>query len=172
MDCKQSTDIETSLSHTVGKDNKYLTFKLFGEDYGMEIIKVKEIIGLMNITAIPQAPSCVKGVINLRGRVIPVVDLRLKFGLEETDYTERTCIIVTEAEGGNTTYLIGIIVDSVSEVQNIKGADVDPCPEFGSSRINTKYILGMAKTGGGIKILLDIDEVLARNGLLETMTAC
>ncbi|HOI73628.1 MAG TPA: chemotaxis protein CheW [Syntrophales bacterium] len=171
MDCKQDKDVKDSFDHTFRKDNKYLTFKLFGEDYGMEIIKVKEIIGMMTITAIPKAPSYVKGVINLRGKVIPVVDLRLQFGLEECDYTERTCIIVTETKLGNKTHLIGIIVDSVSEVQNIKSGDIDPCPEFGNNQVDTKYILGMAKTGVGIKILLDIDEVLAGEELLEVVTA-
>jgi purine-binding chemotaxis protein CheW len=152
---------------TAKRDGKHLTFTLAGEDYGMGIIKVKEIIGMMTITTVPQTPAYVKGVINLRGKVIPVVDLRLKFGMESLTYTERTCIIVTETEMEGRHLLIGILVDSVSEVLNIKTGDVEDCPNFGSS-LNMDYILGMAKIGGGVKILLDIDKVLGDNGLLET----
>ncbi len=150
------------------REGKYLTFGLGTEEYGLEILKVKEIIGIMNITTVPQTPKHVKGVINLRGKVIPVVDLRLKFGMEEMPYTERTCIIVVEIhhEGGNL--LVGIVVDSVSEVLNIKAGDIEDTPEFGA-RFQTDFILGMAKMGGGVKILLDIDQVMsaAEIGVLE-----
>lgn len=142
------------------RDGKYLTFSLAGEEYGIGILKVKEIIGMMAITMVPQTPSYVKGVINLRGKVIPVVDLRLKFGMEAMDYQERTCIIVVEIGRENGRVLIGIVVDSVSEVLNIKGGEIEETPNFGS-QVNTDYILGMAKAGGGIKILLDIDKVLS-----------
>jgi purine-binding chemotaxis protein CheW len=148
------------------REGKYLTFTLAGEEYGIGILKVKEIIGMMTITMVPQTPSFVKGVINLRGKVIPVVDLRLKFGMPAMDYTERTCIIVVEIGKNSDRLLIGIVVDSVSEVLNIKEGDIEDTPNFGS-RLQTDYILGMAKTGGGIKILLDIDRVLA--GDLEAM---
>ncbi|MBI4632591.1 MAG: purine-binding chemotaxis protein CheW [Deltaproteobacteria bacterium] len=141
------------------RDGKYLTFSLAGEEYGIGILKVKEIIGMMAITMVPQTPSFVKGVINLRGKVIPVVDLRLKFALEAMDYMERTCIIVVEIGRENGHVLIGIVVDSVSEVLNIKAGDIEETPNFGN-RLNTDYIMGMAKAGGGIKILLDIDKVL------------
>jgi purine-binding chemotaxis protein CheW len=140
-------------------EGKYLTFTLAGEEYGIGILKVKEIIGMMTITMIPQTPGYVKGVINLRGKVIPVVDLRLKFGMNAMDYSERTCIIVVEIGKNSDRILIGIVVDSVSEVLNIKGGDIEETPNFGS-RLDTDFILGMAKAAGGIKILLDIDRVL------------
>jgi len=142
------------------REGKYLTFSLAGEEYGVGILKVKEIIGMMPITTVPRTPPFVKGVINLRGKVIPVVDLRLKFGMEEMGYTERTCIIVVEIKGQGGSLLIGIVVDSVSEVLNIKGGDIEETPTFGA-RLDTDYILGMAKMNGGVKILLDIDKVLS-----------
>ena len=141
------------------REGKYLTFTLANEEYGIGILKIKEIIGMMPITPVPQTPEFVKGVINLRGKVIPVVDLRLRFGMEEIEYTERTCIIVVEIAGQAGTVLIGIVVDSVSEVLNIKGEDIEDTPTFGT-KLNTDYILGMAKMEGGVKILLDIDRVL------------
>jgi purine-binding chemotaxis protein CheW len=141
------------------KEGKYLTFTLAAEDYGLEILKVREIIGMMDITAVPQTPEYVKGVINLRGRVIPVIDLRLKFGLEEAEYGERTCIIVVEVQSQAGSVQMGVVVDSVSEVLNINGDDIEPPPSFGA-RLKTQYILGIAKAKGTIKILLDIDRVL------------
>jgi purine-binding chemotaxis protein CheW len=153
---------------TPGRDGKYLTFTLAGEEYGISILKVKEIIGLMTITMVPQTPGYVKGVINLRGKVIPVVDLRLKFGMPAMQYTERTCIIVVEIRSDAASILIGIVVDAVSEVLNIKAADIEETPNFGS-RLQTDYILGMAKAGEGIKILLDIDRVLQAEEL-ESMS--
>jgi purine-binding chemotaxis protein CheW len=143
----------------VNREGKYLTFSLAGEEYGIGILKVKEIIGMMPITTVPRTPDFIKGVINLRGKVIPVVDLRLKFGMEAMAYTERTCIIVVEIKGAVSSVLIGIVVDSVSEVLNIKGTDIENTPAFGT-RVNTDYILGMAKINGTVKILLDIDKVL------------
>jgi purine-binding chemotaxis protein CheW len=148
-----------SVMETLEREGKYLTFNLANEEYGIGILKVKEIIGMMTITPVPQTPSFVKGVINLRGKVIPVIDLRLKFGMEEIDYNERTSIIVVEVRGGTGTVQIGIVVDSVSEVVNIKSEDIENTPTFGT-RLDTDYILGMAKLGGGVKILLDIDQVL------------
>ncbi len=151
------------------REGKYLTFTLDEEDYGIGILKIKEIIGMMPITPVPQTPDFVKGVINLRGKVIPVVELRLRFGLEATDYTERTCIIVVEMEGRSGDVVIGIVVDSVSEVLNIKAEDIENAPNFGTS-LDTDYILGMAKMEGGVKILLDIDRVLCAeelNGLVH-----
>ncbi len=142
------------------REGKYLTFTLASEDYGIGILKIKEIIGMMPITSVPQTPSHVKGVVNLRGKVIPVVDLRLKFGIPAIDYTERTCIIVVEISGQSGSVKIGIVVDAVSEVLNIKGEDVEDTPAFGA-RVNTDYILGMAKIGGSVKILLNIDKVLS-----------
>ena len=141
------------------KEGKYLTFTLANEEYGIGILKIKEIIGMMAITTVPQTPEFVKGVINLRGKVIPVVDLRLRFGMGEIDYTERTCIIVVEIESQTGLVLIGIVVDSVSEVLNIKGEEIEDAPSFGA-KLNTEWIRGIAKTEGGVKILLDIDRVL------------
>ncbi len=142
------------------KEGKYLTFSLADEEYGIGILKIKEIIGMMPITSVPQTPEFVKGVINLRGKVIPVVDLRLRFGMDSIDYTERTCIIVVEIEGSAGTVQIGIVVDAVSEVLNVNAEDVEETPTFGA-KLNTDYILGMAKMEGGVKILLDIDKVLS-----------
>jgi purine-binding chemotaxis protein CheW len=141
------------------KEGKYLTFTLAEEEYGIGILKIKEIIGMMAITTVPQTPKFVKGVINLRGKVIPVIDLRLRFGMESMDYTERTCIIVVEIDGTANTVQIGIVVDAVSEVLNINGKDIEDTPTFGT-KLDTTYILGMAKMEGGVKILLDIDRVL------------
>jgi purine-binding chemotaxis protein CheW len=151
--------VNQAVKAMVEREGKYLTFSLAGEEYGIGILKVKEIIGMMPITTVPRTPPFVKGVINLRGKVIPVVDLRLKFGMEEMGYTERTCIIVVEVEGQTGAILIGIVVDSVSEVLNIKGSDVEETPTFGA-KLDTDYILEMAKMNGGVKILLDIDKVL------------
>lgn len=141
------------------KTGKYLTFTLDKEEYGIGILKVKEIIGMMAITSVPRTPEFVKGVINLRGKVIPVLDLRLKFNMGEAPYTERTCIIVVEIDSDESTILIGIVVDSVSEVLNIQENEIEDTPAFGT-KLNTNYILGMAKMEGGVKILLDIDRVL------------
>ena len=142
------------------REGKYLTFTLADEEYGIGILKIREIIGMMSITSVPQTPPFVKGVINLRGKVIPVVDLRLRFGMQEIEYTERTCIIVVEIEGQTVTVQIGIVVDAVSEVLNIKGEDIEDTPTFGT-KLDTEYILGMAKMEGSVKILLDIDRVLS-----------
>jgi purine-binding chemotaxis protein CheW len=141
------------------REGKYLSFFLNHEEYGIGILKVKEIIGMMPITLVPQTPSYVKGVVNLRGRVIPVIDLRSRFGMETAEYTERTCIIVVEVQSTGGQIQTGIVVDSVSEVLNIKGSEIEDTPAFGA-KLNTDYILGMAKLGGSVKILLDIDKVL------------
>ena len=142
------------------RDGKYLTFTLAGEEYGIGILKVKEIIGMMPVTMVPQTPEYVKGVVNLRGKVIPVVDLRLKFGMAAMDYTERTCIVVVEIQRGPAKVMTGIVVDSVSEVLNIKAVEIEETPNFGG-QVSIDYILGMAKMGSGIKILLDINRVLS-----------
>ncbi len=155
----ESADNESKDMHE--KEGKYLTFSLANEEYGIGILKIKEIIGMMSITTVPQTPDFVKGVINLRGKVIPVTDLRLKFSMEANRYTERTCIIVVEIDGkSGNTITVGVVVDSVSEVLNIGGQDIEPSPAFGT-KLETDYILGMAKTEGKVKILLDIDRVLS-----------
>jgi len=141
---------------------KYLTFRLAEQEYSLEILRVREIIGLMDITKLPKTPEFVKGVINLRGKVIPVIDLRLRFGLEEEVHTEKTCIIVVEISDGRGSMQIGIIVDSVSEVLNVTLDDLEPTPRFGIS-INTDFILGMAKGKETVRTLLDIDKVITAN---------
>ena len=153
--------MDQAVKAVADREGKYLTFSLAGEEYGIGILKIKEIIGMMPVTTVPHTPDYVKGVINLRGKVIPVLDLRLRFGMAEIDYTERTCIIVVEVESSNGRVEIGIVVDSVSEVLNIRGTEIEDTPTFGA-KLDTSYILGMAKMEGGVKILLDIDCVLAR----------
>jgi purine-binding chemotaxis protein CheW len=142
------------------KEGKYLTFALAHEEYGLEILKVREIIGYMAITAVPQTPHYIKGVINLRGQVIPVVDLRAKFGMETAEITEQTCIIVVEITQTGRKFNTGIVVDRVQEVLDIAGKDIEESPQFGGS-VDTDFILGMAKISESVKILLDIDRVLA-----------
>jgi len=161
---------EVGVEEMSDKGGKYLTFSLGGEDYGIAILKVKEIIGMLPITPVPQAPDFLKGVINLRGRVIPVTDLRLKFGMEPLDYNERTCIIVVEVAGKENNVLMGVVVDSVSEVLNIKAEEIQATPEFGT-KVNTDYIQGIAKMDGGIKILLDIDKVLSVEDISQLSTS-
>jgi len=145
---------------------KYLTFSLADEEYGLEILKVREIIGVMDITAVPGTPQFVKGVINLRGKVVPVLDLRLKFNLPEKQRTEETCIIVVSVGTVET----GIIVDKVSEVMNIAGEDIEDTPSFGAN-VETDFILGMGKAGGRVTILLDIDQVLSGNDFKDIRAA-
>ena len=153
------------------REGKYLTFSLGDEEYGIGILKIKEIIGMMPITSVPQTESYVKGVINLRGKVIPVLDLRLRFGMAQAEYTERTCIIVVEFHGYGRTAMTGLVVDSVSEVLNIKAEEIEETPSF-SGNVKADYILGMAKMKGGVKILLDIDKVLGRDDLdMDRMAA-
>ena len=146
------------------REGKYLSFALANEEYGLEILKVREIIGYMDITAVPQTPQHVKGVINLRGQVIPVIDLRTKFGMQLAEVTDETCIIVVEIAQNDRTYNTGIVVDSVQEVLDIEGNSIEDAPQFGSS-VNTDFILGMGKIDDSVKILLDIDKVLAGDNL-------
>jgi len=137
---------------------KYLTFFLDQEEYGLEILKVREIIGVMEITPVPRTPTFICGVINLRGKVIPVVDLRLKFAMQHVDQTGETCIIVVQAQDLE----MGIVVDRVSEVIDIPTSDIQPPPAFASKGVSIDYILGIGKTGDRIKLLLNIDKVLSR----------
>jgi purine-binding chemotaxis protein CheW len=149
---------------------KYLTFNLAGEQYGLEILKVREIIGLMVITTVPQTPDFVRGVVNLRGKVIPIIDLRTKFGIETIEDTEQTCIIVVDFMEDQNSIQMGIIVDSVSEVLDIDVNDIDDPPRF-SNAVSTSFIKGIAKTKDGVKILLEIEDVLTTDeiqGLPET----
>lgn len=137
------------------RGGKYLTFILANEEYGVEILKVREIIGLMPITPVPRTPVFVKGVVNLRGKVISVIDLRMKFDMPSAEATEETCIIVVD----DGQMEIGILVDKVSEVLNIASEDIEDAPSFGVN-VDTNYILGMGKASGKVTILLDISKVL------------
>lgn len=138
---------------------KYLIFHLGREEFGAHVLKVREILGIQEITEVPHTPVYVKGVINLRGKVIPVVDLRLKFGLPKAEYTTRTCIIVVQIQHENSLVFMGVIVDGVAEVLTLHPADIEDTPDFGNG-VSTPYLLGMAKIKGKVKILLDIDQVL------------
>lgn len=139
---------------------KYLTVVLENEAYGIAVLKVREIIRMQKITPVPQMPEFVKGVINLRGRVIPVIDLRVKFGLK-AEFTERTCIVVVQVKLATDSIVqMGLIVDSVEEVVHVPADEIEPTPEFGA-RVDTTYLLGMAKVKGQVKTLLDIDRVVA-----------
>lgn len=163
-----TTVAELTNTQRTGLGGKYLTFSLAGEEYGLEILKVREIIGIMDITSVPQVPPEVKGVINLRGKVIPVIDLRLKFGMEAAQYTDQTCIVVVDVGT-----LVGVIVDTVQEVLDIDESQIDPPPALGAA-VDTSFILGMGKVKDDVKILLDIDKVLGRNDIaavLESVAA-
>jgi purine-binding chemotaxis protein CheW len=147
---------ETSATQRQGK---YLVFQLAREEFGVQVLKVREIMGLQEITAVPQTPGFVKGVINLRGKVIPVIDLRRKFGLEDAEYTQRTCIIVVQVNQASGPMQMGAVVDGVAEVLNIQESEIEDMPDFGAE-MTLPHILGMAKVKGRVKILLDIDRVL------------
>jgi purine-binding chemotaxis protein CheW len=137
---------------------KLLTFSLGSEGYGISILKVKEIIGMMDITPVPRTPEFIKGVINLRGKIIPVMDLRAKFSMTEQEYDERTCIIVVEVLMHGSQKLIGVVVDMVSEVVTISSEQIEPPPEYGTSAEHNS-ILGIGKIKDRVVIILDIDEI-------------
>jgi purine-binding chemotaxis protein CheW len=141
-------------------EGKFLTFVLNNEEYGIEILKVREIIGVIGITPVPQTPDYLKGVINLRGKVIPVIDLRLKFSMTEEEHKQETCIIVVEVNNAP----IGVVVDNVSEVLDIKSEEVEDTPQFGHE-IDTSFIMGLGKAKEKIIILLVIDKVLSTEEL-------
>jgi purine-binding chemotaxis protein CheW len=147
------------VTDAIGHEDKYLTFRLGEGSYGIGIGKIREINGMMNITEVPHLPDHIRGVINLRGEVMPVIDLRLRFGMPEVDPTERTCIIVLEVGRGEDTVRTGALIDEVSEVLPIKRDDIEPPPAF-AAFVDPHCILGMAKADGGVKILLDVDRVL------------
>ncbi len=151
-------------------EEKLLTFSLGSEAYGLSILKVKEIIGMMHITPVPRTPDFVKGVINLRGKIIPVMDLRAKFGMEEKPYDERTCIVVVEFVVKNTQRLLGVVVDMVSEVVSVTENDVEPPPQYGT-RVDNNYILGMGKIKDKVVIIIDIDAIFVQDdfsGMFES----
>jgi purine-binding chemotaxis protein CheW len=141
---------------------KFLTFFLAGEEYGVEILRVREILGMLPITRVPRTPDSVRGVINLRGKIIPVVDLRAKFAMAVSEYTNRTCIVVVQAQGLE----FGVVVDRVSEVLNIRADDIEDAPSFGVD-VSTEYLLGIAKAADSVKLLLDIERVLSNQEVVE-----
>mgnify|MGYP000580152556 CR=1 FL=1 len=146
---------------------KYLTFELGEETYGLEILKVQEIIKMQEITKVPRTPDYVKGVINLRGKVMPVIDLRRIFEMEDVEASRDTCIIVVQVQRGETSIILGVIVDKVSEVLEIGAEEIEPPPALGT-QVDTQFILGMAKTKDSVKILLDIDKVMTE-GEMESL---
>ena len=141
------------------RSGKYLTFQLGKEEFGIQVLRVREIMGVQDITAVPGTPSHLKGVINLRGKIIPVVDLRLKFAFPEAPFTQTTCIIVVQVLQEGEQALIGLIVDGVAEVLNFAGSDIEDAPDFGED-VDTPFVLGIAKYKGTVKILLKIEDVL------------
>lgn len=147
-------------------EEKLLTFSLGSEGYGLSILKVKEIIGMMHITPVPRTPNFVKGVINLRGKIIPVVDLRTKFNMEEKPYNERTCIIVVEVSLNNTQRLLGVVVDMVSEVVSIESNEIEPPPQYGT-KLDHNFILGIGKIKDRVVIIIDIDEIFLQDDVLK-----
>jgi purine-binding chemotaxis protein CheW len=155
---------------TVAKPGRYLTFRLGRESYGLPVLSVREIIRLCPITAVPRMPAYLRGVINLRGKVIPILDLRAKFQLAGEGYGERACIIVVEVgTPPAAAALMGAMVDAVEEVVQLGEAELEPTPDFGGTP-NTSYILGMASIRGGVKTLLDLNRVFLEEGLLTLVT--
>jgi purine-binding chemotaxis protein CheW len=142
------------------REGKYLTFKLGREEYGLELVRVREIIALIDITAVPLAPDYVRGIMNLRGRVIPVIDLRRKFAMTPTEDHDRKCIIVCDVQRDGQTVQMSILVDAVSEVLYVSRVDIEDAPTFGTE-LEPRFIHGIAKAKSGVKILLDIDVVLS-----------
>lgn len=157
-------DIDDDLYDEEDEDtlsNRYLTFHLGGEDYGIEIRYVTEIVGVQKITEVPDMPAFVKGVVNLRGQVIPVMDVRLRFHMPARDYDERTCVIVVDLDGMS----VGLIVDTVQEVREIAEENVSPPPRLSGNSEKGRYILGMGKVGEEVKILLDVGTLLRQEEL-------
>jgi len=155
-----------SVENKVSRAGKYLTFNLSVEEYGFEILRVIEIIGLMKITSVPRTPEYVRGIINLRGTIHPVIDLRTKFGMNKIDDTEETCIIVLEIEKNGESEQIGVVVDKVQEVQDITDAEIEDTPSLGSG-VDTKFITGMANIKNKVVILLDVEMIFSEHELEE-----
>ena len=160
---KTETNEQRGQEHFTGESEKFLTFVLDDEEYGIEILKVREIIGVMSITPVPQSSPQLKGVINLRGQIIPVFDLRLIFGMAEKEHNSETCIIIVDVNGN----LVGIIVDTVSEVMNVKAEEVETGSDL-EKKVKAQFILGISKVGGKIRILIEIEKVLVNENLTPT----
>jgi purine-binding chemotaxis protein CheW len=163
-----SAAAEASASQTLA--GKYMTFKLADEEYGLEILKVRELIGLMEITRVPRTQSYMRGVINLRGKVIPVVDLRLKFGMEEAPATSQSVIIVVQLAVKSGGLTMGILVDEVLEVRAIEAEQIEPPPKLDSYE-STDFLLGVGKADKRVIFLLDIDRVLSPGGESDFLAA-
>lgn len=163
MPIEKTVEVATDVADKAGR---YLTFQLGEESYGISVLKVREIIQMQPITRIPRTPAYLKGVINLRGKVIPVADLRIKFAFDKAELSERTCIIVvalTHSDGRET--LTGLIVDAVEEVLQIEADTIEDAPSFSDAAISMDYIFGMAKVKDNVKMLLDIDKVVSAERL-------
>ncbi len=145
---------------------KYLSFHVGPEEFAIGVLGVREIMGMQDVTAVPHTPNYVKGIINLRGKVVPVVDLRLKFGMPAAEYTARTCIVVVDLPGEGGSVLMGVIVDSVSEVVNLASGEIENAPDFGEE-VNIPYLIGIAKSKGTVKLLLNIEKVLTTSELTD-----
>lgn len=154
MDKSTAVGAKSSV-YTDPRAGKYLTFFLVNEEYGVEILKVQEIIGRLPITPVPLTSKYIRGVVNLRGKIHPIMDLKIKFGMDQTEMTEETCIIVIKT----AAVMMGILVDKVSEVVNIASDDIEDIPSFGSD-VNPEYLLGVGKTGGRVRLLLDIEKII------------
>jgi purine-binding chemotaxis protein CheW len=162
-----ATAVKENQSNKVdSRAGKYLTFFLDREEYGVEILKVQEIIGRMPITPVPLTSKYIRGVINLRGKIHPIMDLKIKFGMDETPITDETCIIVIKT----ASMMMGVLVDKVSEVVNVSSGDIEDTPSFGAD-VNPEYLLGVGKTGGQIRLLLDIEKVITASDIINMKKA-
>jgi purine-binding chemotaxis protein CheW len=166
MQASASQDLSPRTPAMDYRVGKYLSFHVGPEEFAIGVLGVREIMGMQDVTAVPHTPSYVKGIINLRGKVVPVVDLRLKFGMPATDYTARTCIVVVDVPGDGTSVLMGVIVDSVSDVVNIASGEIEDAPDFGDG-VNIPYLIGIAKSKGKVKLLLNIEKVLTSSELTD-----
>ena len=156
----------TTATKEVTQQEQYLTFLLAGEEYAISILKVKEIIEYDTVTVVPKTPKWIRGVINLRGSVVPVVDLAVKFGLEERPVTKTSCIVIVDGQLENQNTTMGIVADAVSQVMDLAANDIREVPEFGT-RVQVNYLLGMARLGKKFALLLDVDKVLSTDELLN-----
>lgn len=161
--------MDTNVASVSSRAGKYLSFVLGSENYAIQVLRVREIVQIQHITAVPEMPADIRGVINLRGKVIPVIDLRIRFGMAEREYGQRTCIVVVELSGSSGGPR-GIIVDEVSEVLTLADSDVQDTPDFGKG-VATPYLLGLAHVKDGVRILLDIDQVLTATDLQDLQAA-
>ena len=159
----------TRLANARASAGKYLTFQLASEVYGLEVLKVHEIIGMMAITRVPKMPVFIRGIINLRGKLIPVIDMREKFVLDKQADTAKTCIIVVQTTENDLPVTIGILVDAVADVLDIPVANIEPTPSFGSN-VSTLFILGIGKIADKVVMLLDIDKILTESGTISSLT--